>query len=61
MKKQILSIGLLYATLAFGADEKKIDISGTWQFGYGDKPVYNDKIQLPGSMLTNGKGNDVDT
>lgn len=46
---------------AYGASDNKIDLSGQWRFGYGDAPVYNDVITLPGSMLTNGKGNDVDT
>ncbi len=61
MKKIIPSIALIYASVAFGASNNKIDLSGIWQFGYGDTPVYNDEIVLPGSMLTNGKGNDVDT
>ena len=47
----------------------KIDISGQWSFQMDslDKGVeaawftksLNDKIELPGSMLTNGKGNDI--
>ncbi len=61
MKALILPITLLYTFLAIGASNNKIDLSGTWQFGYGDTPVYNDVISLPGSMLTNGKGYDVDT
>ncbi len=61
MKKFLLPIALFYCCNAFGASDNKIDLSGTWQFGYGEKPAYNDKITLPGSMLTNGKGNDVDT
>ncbi|MDE6017803.1 MAG: beta-glucuronidase [Muribaculaceae bacterium] len=61
MKKIIILTALLNATVAFGSSVDKIDLSGTWQFGYGDTPVYNDKITLPGSMLTNGKGNDVGT
>ncbi len=61
MKKIIPSIALIYASMAFGATDNKIDLSGKWMFGYGDTPVYNDEILLPGSMLTNGKGNDVDT
>ncbi len=61
MKSRILPIALLYASFAFGASYNKIDLSGTWNFGYGEAPVYNDIITLPGSMLTNGKGNDVDT
>lgn len=36
-----------------------IDLAGEWQFVMGDEPTYNDRIELPGSMLTNGKGYDV--
>ena len=61
MKKTILSIAILSIASAFAASDNKIDLSGQWRFGYGDTPVYNDVIDLPGSMLTNGKGNDVDT
>ena len=61
MRKFLFSIAVLSATTAFAASDNKIDLSGTWKFGYGDNPVYNDVITLPGSMLTNGKGNDVDT
>lgn len=39
---------------------KQIDLSGKWDFGFGETAVLNDSIFLPGSMLTNGKGNDVD-
>ena len=38
-----------------------LDLSGLWLFHQGDdRPVvYSDSIRLPGSMLTNGKGNPV--
>lgn len=39
----------------------KIDLSGQWAFAQGDKPEYSDQVMLPGSMLTNGKGDDVCT
>lgn len=42
------------------ASEDRIDLSGVWNFGYGDTVAYDDEIILPGSMLTNGKGNNVD-
>lgn len=60
MKKIILTIALLVSAATYAASENHIDLSGTWLFGYGDNPVYNDVINLPGSMLTNGKGKDVD-
>ena len=39
--------------------QQVLDLSGTWDFSVGDKATYNDKISLPGSMLTNGKGDIV--
>ena len=36
-----------------------IDLSGTWRFGTGDQPTFSETISLPGSMLTNGKGEEV--
>ena len=36
-----------------------ISLTGKWDFCMGDTPKYSDAIQLPGSMLTNGKGNPV--
>ena len=38
-----------------------ISLSGKWHFAQGDVPKYNDEVTLPGSMLTNGKGDDVCT
>ena len=61
MRRIFLSASLISIVLAYGANDNIIDLSGTWQFGYGDKPSFDDRIELPGSMLTNGKGNDVDT
>ncbi len=51
----------LTAAASAQAMEEKIDLSGSWSFGYGEYPTYNDEISLPGSMLTNGKGNHVNT
>ena len=39
--------------------QNKIDLAGEWKFAQGEHPAYNDRITLPGSMLTNGKGDDV--
>ena len=61
MKKTFLITALFISASMYAASDNRIDLSGTWQFGYGDRPVYKDKIKLPGSMLTNGKGKDVDT
>lgn len=52
-------MALVSMTLAAKRIEK-IDLSGEWDFGYGETKVYDDVINLPGSMLTNGKGREVD-
>lgn len=39
------------------SSNNKIDLSGQWRFSQGDAPTYEDVVKLPGSMLTNGKGN----
>jgi hypothetical protein len=39
--------------------QSSISLAGSWQFAQGDQPHYQDKVALPGSMLTNGKGNPV--
>lgn len=57
MKKTITLIATLMMCLAI--DAQIIDLSGKWKFAMGDKPEYNDNITLPGSMLTNNKGNEV--
>jgi hypothetical protein len=70
-----LWIALLYPAITFGQSarllqqENRIDLSGTWAFQVDsldkglDGPWFNkhlpDKIHLPGSMTTNGKGDDI--
>ena len=39
--------------------QQVINLSGAWEFAIGDSAVYNDFVLLPGSMLTNDKGNPV--
>ena len=39
--------------------ERAIDLAGIWKFAMGDEPNYNDHVMLPGSMLTNDKGEDL--
>ena len=54
---QRLSVFLfsLFACVLMSAQEV-IDLTGSWDFAVGDSAVYKDFVQLPGSMLTNGKG-----
>ena len=43
------------------AQQQYINLSGQWDFHMGSEPTYDDHIDLPGSMLTNGKGTPVST
>ena len=69
MKNQMKSIIILLLDLLACASlsaqttgkGQVIDLGGQWLFAQGDKPEYRDRVTLPGSMLTNGKGNDVCT
>ena len=60
--KRYLFLAISYWLLAVGhaAAQQILDLSGLWEFGMGDEEHYDDFVELPGSMLTNGKGNDVD-
>ena len=53
-----LLVGLLMGGLCVGAQET-IDLAGEWELSLGDSLHYNDYVILPGSLLTNGKGNPV--
>ena len=39
--------------------QEKITLSGFWEYSLGDSLHYNDQVILPGSLLTNGKGDKV--
>ena len=41
--------------------QQRIELTGVWDLSLGDSTAYNDHVTLPGSMLTNGKGNPVNT
>ena len=41
------------------AAQRTIDLSGSWAFSTGEEPVLSDRITLPNSMITAGKGDDV--
>ena len=56
----MLSASLVAQTNLVGSNHV-ISLDGKWQFSQGDMPVYDDEVTLPGSMLTNGKGDDVCT
>lgn len=50
---------LVFSLFFIHSGAQTIDLSGTWKFATGDTPAYNDEVTLPGSMLTNGKGDEV--
>jgi len=53
---------LIFSLLAFSPctrAQQVISLSGAWDFAMGDTPEYDDYVMLPGSMLTNDKGNRV--
>ena len=58
MKKYLLAISMLLGFTSADA-QQTMSLAGTWQFAMGDTPQYTDMVTLPGSMLTNGKGNRV--
>ena len=52
---------LLLCFIVFPAKAQTVvDLAGIWDFAQGDSPDYTDHVMLPGSMLTNDKGDDVD-
>ena len=55
----ILLATLLSPVATFG--QATISLAGSWQFAVGETPHYDDYVILPGSMLTNGKGDPVST
>ena len=53
-----LLFGLLTGACSLWAQET-INLAGGWELSLGDSLHYNDYVILPGSLLTNGKGNPV--
>ena len=55
MRRLSLFLLHLFVCASLGAQEV-IDLTGSWDFAVGDSAVYNDFVLLPGTMLSNGKG-----
>ena len=55
MRRLSLFLLQLFVCASLGGQEV-IDLTGSWDFAVGDSAVYNDFVQLPGTMLSNGKG-----
>ncbi len=56
---RFLLAALLTVVAASLPAQKTIDLSGKWQLAIGERPDYRDKVVLPGSLTTNGKGDEV--
>ena len=54
MRRLSLFLLQLFVCASLGAQEV-IDLTGSWDFAVGDSAVYNDFVQLPGTMPSNGK------
>ena len=59
MRRIITAVCLACGLMAQGQNE--ISLAGVWDLSLGDSTSYNDHVVLPGSMLTNGKGDIVGT
>ena len=57
--KRILFIVLTFHCALLAFSQEVLNLAGSWQFSMGDTAKYHDHVMLPGSMLTNGKGNPV--
>ena len=55
----LLPVVLLLTGFVSSKAQSSMDLSGTWDFCIGNAPQYNDQVKLPGSMLTNLKGDPV--
>ena len=59
MRRRVaLLLGLMMGLCSVGAQET-ISLAGDWELSLGDSLHYNDYVMLPGSLLTNGKGDPV--
>ena len=56
----VVVIGCWLLAVAPVAAQQIINLTGMWDLAVGDSAHYTDYVMLPGSMLTNGKGDDVD-
>ncbi len=62
MKRLLIALSFLISHFSFSSiAAQTISLSGTWDLSLDDSTAYNDYVFLPGSMLTNGKGDIVTT
>ena len=61
MRRFLTALSFIICHLSYSsiAAQQVISLAGQWDFCMGDQPQYKETITLPGSMLTNGKGNPI--
>ncbi|MCR5469401.1 MAG: beta-glucuronidase [Prevotella sp.] len=57
--KRLLLLVITFHISLFSFAQETVNLAGSWQLAIGDTAKYTDDVVLPGSMLTNGKGNPV--
>lgn len=55
----VVMVAIMTMMAAIPSAAQTIDLKGQWRFAIGADQDYDDTVTLPGSMLTNGKGNEV--
>jgi hypothetical protein len=59
MKRLLISFIIYHLSFSPIEAQQIISLAGAWDFSMQDSTRYSDYVMLPGSMLTNGKGNTV--
>ena len=59
MRKLLLILFTIHYSLFTASAQETIGLSGMWEYSVGDSTHFDDYVMLPGSMLTNGKGDKV--
>ena len=59
MRRILLILFTFHLSLLTVSAQETITLSGFWDYSMGDSLHYNDQVILPGSLLTNGKGDSV--
>ena len=54
--KRLLLLVITFHISLFSFAQETVNLAGSWQLAIGDTAKYTDDVVLPGSMLTNGKG-----
>ena len=61
MKRIFFACLLMVMGYVAGHAQATLSLAGAWDFSLNDSTVFHDYVMLPGSMLTNGKGDVVST